>query len=370
MSLPELSALGVDAVAAEVLEVVLAEPDGVVLDDVAAALPVIDRGAVAVALEQLRQLGLVHRGAAAPPPSPRSDQRPAPEGRWAAIDPRVSVPALVTKRADALSAARASTAVLAELFDETRRLADPSATTRTLVGAAAVGDWYSRLELTATRSFLAFDRPPYVVAGNEATERTALARGVRWRAVYTIDSFGADGRWQGVRRLGGHGEEARLTDSLPVKLAVADERIALVSLGHDPVAPEALVTESPALVAALVELFEQRWRSAVPVPVERAPGDGAPGPASSDWALIAARVADEGLAASGGAATGGSRRPPSADERDLVALVAAGATDEVVAQRLGVSVRTVRRRLHELLAELGATNRFHAGVEASRRGWI
>ncbi|MCJ0702540.1 hypothetical protein FRIG_15605 [Frigoribacterium faeni] len=92
-----------------------------------------------------------------------------------------------------------------------------------------------------------------------------------------MDSFAADGRWQGVHRLGGHGEEARLTDSLPVKLAVADERIALVSLGHDPAAPEALVTESPALVAALVELFEQRWRAAVPVPVDRSATAGAGG---------------------------------------------------------------------------------------------
>ncbi|WP_374231436.1 hypothetical protein [Frigoribacterium faeni] len=50
--------------------------------------------------------------------------------------------------------------------------------------------------------------------------------------------------------------------------------------------------------------------------------------------------------------------------------MAAGATDEVVAQRLGLSVRTVRRRVHDLFGELGVTNRFHAGVEAARRGWL
>lgn len=359
MSLPELSALGVDAVAAEVYEVVLAESDGVGVDALGAGLSHLEQAAVEAGLQRLRALGLVHESAPGVTAS----------ARWAAVDPRVSVPALVARRADALASARASTGVLAELFDETRRRADPSAVTRTLVGAAAIGDRYTRLELTATRSFVAFDRPPYVVVGNEGTERTALARGVRWRAVYTMDSFAADGRWQGVHRLGGHGEEARLTDSLPVKLAVADERIALVSLGHDPAAPEALVTESPALVAALVELFEQRWRAAVPVPVDRSAtaGAGGGGSGSPDWSLIAARVADESRPTDAAASP---RRGPSLEERDLIALMAAGATDEVVAQRLGLSVRTVRRRVHDLFGELGVTNRFHAGVEAARRGWL
>jgi DNA-binding NarL/FixJ family response regulator len=50
--------------------------------------------------------------------------------------------------------------------------------------------------------------------------------------------------------------------------------------------------------------------------------------------------------------------------------VAAGATDDVIARQLGISPRTLRRRLHDLFDELGASNRFHAGVEAARRGWV
>nr|WP_228497972.1 helix-turn-helix transcriptional regulator [Frigoribacterium sp. VKM Ac-1396] len=63
-------------------------------------------------------------------------------------------------------------------------------------------------------------------------------------------------------------------------------------------------------------------------------------------------------------------RPPTPAERDLLALVAAGATDDVIAAQLGISSRTLRRRLHALFDELGASNRFHAGVEAARRGWV
>ena len=40
------------------------------------------------------------------------------------------------------------------------------------------------------------------------------------------------------------------------------------------------------------------------------------------------------------------------------------------AQGVEISPRTLRRRLHDLFDELGASNRFHAGVEAARRGWV
>ena len=47
-----------------------------------------------------------------------------------------------------------------------------------------------------------------------------------------------------------------------------------------------------------------------------------------------------------------------------------GAKDEQIARTLGISLRTVRRRIADLLSELGADSRFQAGVEAVRRGWL
>ena len=61
---------------------------------------------------------------------------------------------------------------------------------------------------------------------------------------------------------------------------------------------------------------------------------------------------------------------PNAERRLLLAELAGGAQDEQIARRLGVSLRTVRRRVAELLEELGASSRFEAGVEAARRGWL
>ena len=60
----------------------------------------------------------------------------------------------------------------------------------------------------------------------------------------------------------------------------------------------------------------------------------------------------------------------ASDQRLLLGQLAGGAKDEQIARALGLSVRTVRRRVAELLEELGADSRFQAGVEAVRRGWI
>jgi DNA-binding CsgD family transcriptional regulator len=62
---------------------------------------------------------------------------------------------------------------------------------------------------------------------------------------------------------------------------------------------------------------------------------------------------------------------PAVDPRGFVLRqLAAGARDEQIARTLGISLRTVRRRVADLMSELGADSRFQAGVEAARRGWL
>jgi DNA-binding CsgD family transcriptional regulator len=55
---------------------------------------------------------------------------------------------------------------------------------------------------------------------------------------------------------------------------------------------------------------------------------------------------------------------------NLLAQLAAGAKDEQIARTLGLGLRTVRRRVADLMIELGVDTRFQAGVEAARRGWL
>ncbi|WP_234373185.1 LuxR C-terminal-related transcriptional regulator [Streptomyces sp. H-KF8] len=47
-----------------------------------------------------------------------------------------------------------------------------------------------------------------------------------------------------------------------------------------------------------------------------------------------------------------------------------GLTDEGISRKMGVSIRTVRRTMADLMRRLNAQSRFQAGTEAVRRGWI
>ena len=130
------------------------------------------------------------------------------------------------------------------------------------------------------------------------------------------------------------GEQIRLLPELPTRLIVIGTTHAVVPepLGYAD-EPRLLVRQG-ALVEALILLFEELWSRAAPVP---------------ELDL-------------------GEARPDL--RRFLLQLLAAGQKDEQIARALGMSLRTVRRRIADLMTELGADSRFQAGVEAVRRGWI
>ena len=57
-------------------------------------------------------------------------------------------------------------------------------------------------------------------------------------------------------------------------------------------------------------------------------------------------------------------------DRRLLVLLTVGMTDEAMARHMGLSRRTVQRRLADLSRSVAAESRFQLGVEASRRGWV
>ena len=287
-------------------------------------------------LENLRQLGLVSRLEGEPP-------------EYAAVDPRYALRAIIDRLSDQALRIREAIPMLVEYFDAAAPGDAASHHAIVLTDPDTVAGWYARLQHQARREFLSFDRPPYVSASLDPFEAAVLARGVDWRAVYTIESFDQATTWDEVERLAEQGEQARITDDLPVKLAIVDDEIALVSLSLEPGRVDALITHAPPLVHALRELFEFHWSRAMPLPEAKE--------------RVAGGASDLAIAEEFG-------RRPSLEERSILTLMAVGMKDDAIARQLGMSPRTLRRRSQELLAELGAGNRFQAGVEAARRGWL
>jgi DNA-binding CsgD family transcriptional regulator len=91
-----------------------------------------------------------------------------------------------------------------------------------------------------------------------------------------------------------------------------------------------------ATVAAFAQIFDVLWASASVQPVPSAANNGAPGPA----------------------------------EEELLSLLVRGLTYPAIARRLGVSLRTVERRVSRLAQDLGVNGRVQLVSEAARRSWL
>ncbi|HEY8475091.1 MAG TPA: helix-turn-helix domain-containing protein [Natronosporangium sp.] len=271
---------------------------------------------------RLEELGLVSRLAGRPL-------------RLTATPPTVAIDALAARRQEQLAASRAAAAVLA---DEQARSEDgrPERLLEVVSGPHAVAQRFFQLHEAAQHEVLGLVKPPFAIdtgRPNLAQEASAR-RGVVVRCIYDPSAFEDSGMLAHAQRAVAHGELARIGE-VPIKLTVSDAKVALLPLTSRPVAVEsALVVQSSALVDALVSLFELLWRTATPVELS---ADG-PVPATEQRGLD-----------------------------DVVALLANGMQDEAVARQLGISARTLQRRLQVLFDQLGSRTRFQAGYRAGLR---
>jgi DNA-binding CsgD family transcriptional regulator len=160
----------------------------------------------------------------------------------------------------------------------------------------------------------------------------AVASGRRSRAIYPVRALHQAPEALLARARAG--EQVRVIADLPTRLIVIGTTHAVLPEPLGTADEPRILVRQGALVAALSSWFELMW--------ERA-----------------SSVADLDL--------GEPRRDL---RRFLLQQLAAGAKDEQIARSLDLSLRTVRRRIADLMSDLGADSRFQAGVEATRRGWI
>lgn len=166
----------------------------------------------------------------------------------------------------------------------------------------------------------------------EAAVARAVTAGRLCRALYPARAL--DEAPEALAARARMGEQIRVLADVPTRMFVIPATHALVPAMPGYESSRLLAVHERGLVLLLAQFFERLWDQAVPVP---------------DLDLRGAR---------------------HKGRRILLQQLSAGQSDEQVARTLGLSVRTVRRRVAELMIELGADSRFQAGVEATRRGWI
>lgn len=214
------------------------------------------------------------------------------------------------------------------------------------VGAAAIGQTFDRFQRAARDEVLGFDRPPYATATAEnPAQFDLLARGVTFKIVYDRRALERPGAAELIGRFVAAGEEARAAPDVPGKLAVADRREALLYFpGRNADAePWALVVRGPAWVEVLVALFTEVWDRASPLRL--APG--------SDTLADLDRW-----------------NVPTATDRRMLSLLMTGLPDKAVASQLGMSLRTVQRRLRQLMDVTGSATRMQLGWFVARNDWL
>jgi DNA-binding CsgD family transcriptional regulator len=137
----------------------------------------------------------------------------------------------------------------------------------------------------------------------------------------------------------------RVAEEIPMRMVVCNRTVAMLPLsvreGNRKL--DTLVIHGTAIVDALAILFDSCWSTARPVQLSAR--DGA-----------ALSISSAGL--------------PSAGDRQILLLMVLGLADRKIAADLGISLRTVERRIRALMELAGVKSRFQLGWHAAGAGWL
>ena len=279
--------------------------------------------------------------------------------RWTALPPRSVLTTLLAQRRLEIAVWELHADRLEKAYQDTTGQAGDTALVDVVVGAEQVGALYWHLMETATHEVLHLARPPYLQSTPELldeVDRPEMSPSVAMRSVYESATFidpvslgtALDGRTTGAG--------LRLSPQVPLKLVIVDQKVAMLPARGDDSGGASLVVHAPAIVGALVELFERVWDAAMPQSMWGS-HDTAAGPPPDP---------DVGPAASGSWPTGPRVRLEQRT-RSILDLMAGGLTDEAIARTLDISRRTVQAEVTALGEKLGARTRFQIGLFAAEQ---
>jgi hypothetical protein len=175
----------------------------------------------------------------------------------------------------------------------------------------------------------------------------ALKQGVAVRGIYPTYCLAVPAARTTLLGSVHSGVHLRTVGSPPLDLTLLDRSVGVVTTRKSASAVSSTVlVRGRELLDPLCILFDTWWSIAGDVP---RPGADEPGSAQD----LGEGVGELGF-----------------DDRVLLKLMGEGYKDAQVARQIGVSIRTLRRRVSEVLWRLKADSRFQAGMLAARRGWV
>ncbi len=176
------------------------------------------------------------------------------------------------------------------------------------------------------------------IGGVRRIDHENLRRGVRYRVVVPDTARTAPVLATRLGTLSLAGADTRTVPEVPTDALVIDGATVVLPVDRTAAGRSlgTAVFRLSSVVTTTMELFERVWSGAVPMTASDLP----------EAAELSMR------------------------ERELLSLLSSGSTDESAAARLGISVRTVRRTVADIMNRLGARSRFQAGVKAADRGWL
>ncbi|MFD5723792.1 LuxR C-terminal-related transcriptional regulator [Streptomyces sp. NPDC127036] len=180
-------------------------------------------------------------------------------------------------------------------------------------------------------------RSPEVLAEALPRDRQMLERGVKMRTLYQHTTRYSKPAQAYVQRVSALGAKVRTLDEFFNRLIIFDRETVFIPDQTDPMS--AVVIREPSITAFLCDVFERSWHSAEDFEVDTE------SPAAN-------RTISDDV------------------KQTILRLLADGIKDEVIARRLGMSVRTCRRHIAEIMLRLGATSRFQGGYLAHRLGMV
>jgi DNA-binding NarL/FixJ family response regulator len=182
--------------------------------------------------------------------------------------------------------------------------------------------------------------PTEILAQSLKIDGQMIDRGIKIRAIYgqSIDSAPRQRKY--LAELTELGAEVRLAPQVPFDLIIADGHSALLTANPEDPAEALIVVRGAALIRSYTALYEDCWLRAVPQHSTKSPSAFGPGSELTE------------------------------QHRTTMRLLANGLTDERIARKLGVSLRTVSRLVSEIMRYLQADSRFQAGVLAAANGFI